>query len=276
MLGASVPIKTVRAEKATAGTLAANVKRAPIPSEGQNPVAAQSAAHAIAPELHATGATLSTAAAPVIDVKSDGKIDTSLRDANAVHQLAALWHVVLPEGEPCAAAQKVDLYCYKSNSGLAELRQLDRPAILTLRDEAGKIFYAIVTGINNSSVTVRNGSTTQTVSLNLLGKYFQGEFMTLWQAPQNFRPSLHPGERGADVDWLAIQLAKINGLKGPDANLAYDPALAKLVRNFQAAQGLRVDGIVGPKTYMLLNRIAGVQEPVLQVGAAVINSVTRK
>ena len=276
MLGASVPIKTVRAEKATAGTLAANVKRAPIPSEGQNPVAAQSAAHAIAPELHATGATLSTAAAPVIDVKTDSKLDTSLRDANAVHQLAALWHVVLPEGEPCAVAQKMDLHCYKSNSGLAELRQLDRPAILTLRDEAGKIFYAIVTGINNSSVTVRNGSNTQTVSLNLLGKYFQGEFMTLWQAPQNFRPSLHPGERGADVDWLAIQLAKINGLKGPDANLAYDPALAKLVRNFQAAQGLRVDGIVGPKTYMLLNRIAGVQEPVLQVGAAVFNSVTRK
>jgi general secretion pathway protein A len=268
VLGASVPIKTVRAEKPTVGTPAANVKKTPLPSEVQkpDPVAAQSAARAIAPESPAT------LAAPA----SDGKIDTSLRDADAVHQLAALWHVVLPEGDPCAAAQKMDLHCYKSNSGLAEVRQLDRPAILTLRDEAGKIFYAIVTGINNSSATVHNGSTTQTVSLNLLGKYFQGEFMTLWQAPQNFRPSLHPGERGADVDWLATQLTKLNGLKGPEANLAYDPALAKLVRNFQAAQGLKVDGIVGPKTYMLLNRTAGVQEPALQVGATVVDSMTRK
>ena len=232
-----------------------------------DPVAARPATAAITPVSPAV------LAAPI----ANDKIDTSVRDANAVYrQLAALWHVDLPEGEPCAAAQKMDLHCYKSNSGLAEVRQLDRPAILILRDETGKVFYALVTGIVDSSATIYNGSTKHTVSLNLLGKYFQGDFVTLWHAPQNFRPSLHIGERGADVDWLATQLARTNGLKIPDANLAYDPTLAKLVRNFQAAQGLKVDGIVGPKTYMLLNRTAGVQEPALQTGVVAVNAMARK
>lgn len=266
ILGDNLTIKTVRAEKPAATTKAVHAEKAAPQTEAPkpDPVAPQSAAPAIAAE---------SPAAPA----ADDTIDTSIRDANVVYrQLAELWHVVLPDGEPCAAAQKMDLHCYKSGSGLAELRQLDRPAILTLRDEAGKNFYALVTGINRSNATLHNGSTTQTVSLNVLGNYFQGEFMTLWHAQQGFRPSIHNGARGADVDWLATQLAKVNGLKEPNADQAYDPALARLVRNFQAAQGLKVDGIVGPKTYMLLNRIAGVQEPELQTGMTAANTASGK
>jgi len=263
MLGAYPAIKTASTEKSPHITKAPNAKKMPpVPPEVRT-VAAPSARPAIA-----TGSLT----APV----TDDKIDTSLRDADAIQQLAALWHVVLPAGEPCAAAQAMDLHCYRSNNGLAEVRQLDRPAILTLRDDAGKSFYALVTGMSASSATLHNGSTAQVISLNLLGKYFQGEFLTLWRAPQAFRASLHDGDHGPDVDWLATQLAAVNGLKEADANQPYDPALARLVRNFQAAQGLKVDGIVGPRTYMLLNRTAGIQEPALQTGVTAVNPATRK
>jgi general secretion pathway protein A len=90
-----------------------------------------------------------------------------------------------------------------------------------------------------------------------------GRFLTLWRAPPDFRATLKPGERGADVDWVAARLAVVNNYAQPEPGRQYDAALAREVRTFQAAQGLPADGIVGPKTMMALNGAAGVPEPKL-------------
>ena len=43
-------------------------------------------------------------------------------------------------------------------------------------------------------------------------------------------------------------------------------ALKARVRAFQLAQGLPADGLLGPLTFMQLNRAGGVDEPVLRTG----------
>jgi general secretion pathway protein A len=98
--------------------------------------------------------------------------------------------------------------------------------------------------------------------------------MTFWHAPNTYRIQLRAGDQGADVDWLAVQLAKMNGAQAPAPNQRFDQAMIKQVREFQSAQGLEVDGIVGPKTYMHLNSAAGIREPRLQHAAAAVNAAT--
>lgn len=193
----------------------------------------------------------------------------------AYRELAQLWGITLPDGEPCAVAQQKNVYCYKSGSGLAEIRQLDRPAILALRDDADKIHYAILTGLTNASATLRIGGASQTVSLIVLGRRFKGDFATFWRAPQSYRGKIAYGDRGEEIDWLAAQLAKLAGTQAPVPNQPLGPAVIKQVREFQSVQGLEVDGIVGPKTFMHLNNAAGIAEPRLKSSAAVVNPGVR-
>jgi general secretion pathway protein A len=186
-----------------------------------------------------------------------------------------LWGISLPEGEPCQAARKENLHCYKSSGGLAEIRQLDRPAILSMRDDTNKTYYALLIGLTNASAVLRIGSTDHSVTLVALGRRFRGDFTTLWRAPHTYRDTVSRGDRGADVDWLAAQMAKMNGIRQSVASRAFDQTMAMQVREFQSAQGLEVDGVVGPKTFMHLNSFAGVDEPRLTNNAAILNASGR-
>jgi general secretion pathway protein A len=194
----------------------------------------------------------------------------------AYRELAKQWDVILAEGEPCQAAGKENLRCYNSSSGLAEIRQLDRPAMLVLHDAENIPHYALLTGLTNVSATLLLDGAAHTVSLLALGRSFRGDFTTFWSAPESHRIQLRGGEQGADVDWLAVQLAKMNGTNEPMPNQPFDQAMLEQVREFQSAQGLEADGIVGPKTFMHLNGVAGIREPRLQHATAAMNAATEK
>jgi general secretion pathway protein A len=244
---------------------------------GAAPVApADTPAGAASPIQHASiPDTPAKAASPVLSEPADDAGSNS-RDANvAYRELARLWGISLPEGEPCQAARKENLHCYKSSGGLAEIRQLDRPAILSMRDDTNKTYYALLIGLTNASAVLRIGSTDHSITLVALGRRFRGDFATLWRAPHTYRDTVSRGDRGADVDWLAAQMAKMNGIRQPVASRAFDQTMSMQVREFQSAQGLEVDGIVGPKTFMHLNSFAGVDEPRLTNNAAILNASGR-
>jgi general secretion pathway protein A len=153
------------------------------------------------------------------------------------------------------------LHCFQSAGGLAELRQLGRPAIVALRDDAGVQRHVLLVGLSSAGAELQSGDRARLVSLVALGRRMPGRFLTLWRAPPDFRAPLKPGDRGADVDWVAARLSVVNDYAAPEPGRPYDAALAREVRAFQNAQGLSADGVVGPKTYMALNRAAGVPEP---------------
>jgi len=178
-------------------------------------------------------------------------------------ELASLWQVQLGEGEPCKAALAAGLHCFQSAGGLAELRQLGRPAIVTLRDNAGVQHYLPVVALGNAGAGLRIGNQVRLVSLVALGRRMPGRFLTLWRAPPEFRAHLRPGDKGPDVDWIAARLAVINGYEQPSPGRQYDAAMSREIRAFQSAQGLAPDGVIGPKTYMAINGASGVPEPQL-------------
>jgi general secretion pathway protein A len=69
------------------------------------------------------------------------------------------------------------------------------------------------------------------------------------------------------VDWIAARLADLNKSAVPAGARPLDEPTRRLLRSFQAAQNLKADGVAGPRTYMRLNQLSGVEEPRLLAAA---------
>ena len=76
------------------------------------------------------------------------------------------------------------------------------------------------------------------------------------------------------VDWVAGRLATLNGQEAPPAGQPFGQEMLRQVRQFQRANGLLADGVVGAVTAMQLNRAAGVEEPRLLAHLQGATSVT--
>ncbi len=207
-----------------------------------------------------------TQTAPVIT--SSLQADAGWPDRqNAYRQLAQLWGFTLPEGPPCQAAQQQRVACYVANDiGLNALAKLDRPAILTLQDQSNTTYYALLTGLTATSATLRTGNNngtgngSKTVPLAMLEAQFHGQLVTFWRTPSERDLAgmvFGPGTQGIEVDWIAAQLEQPLGQ-------GFNQTLKLQVQQFQRAHGLNADGIVGPMTFMYLNRAAGIDEPHLR------------
>lgn len=252
------------AEKPLPSSMATPSGDARAPGSGNPPMAGL--AKTSVPE---TGAATITPAADIEFGETQG-------EAFLYRRLALLWGATLPsdlssDGAACKLLRAMELRCYQSRGGLAELRQLDRPALVTLYNDAGKAHTALLTGLSVTGATIDFGGKAQTVSLMALGHRFRGEFVTLWRAPDAFREQLRAGDRGPEVDWIAEQLARQEGAPAPEPNRLFDAGMVRRVREFQGVHGLERDGVVGPKTFMYLNRIRGVDEPHLITGTAIVS-----
>ena len=184
----------------------------------------------------------------------------------ALRQLAALWGWDETAAPPCDDRHQSLLRCFRSKGGLARLRELDRPAVLRLYDETGTPYFALLVALDEDGARLQAGAAQQQVSIAQLTRHFRGEFVTLWRSPGGTSDALSPGQQGVAVDWVGAQLAHLHGTELPAARQPYNLTLHAQVRRFQRAQGLTVDGVVGPLTFMHLNRVAGVDEPRLLGG----------
>jgi general secretion pathway protein A len=180
--------------------------------------------------------------------------------ADALRELAQLWDAKLTPGDPCQAALKMNLRCYQGRGGLYELRLLDRPAVLTLHD-GPNLVYAVLAGLDDNTARLRVNGKSVTLGVAALAARFDGEYTTFWIAPRAFREQVPPGQKGPDVDWVATRLAYINGAPPPSPDRPLDSKMQRLLREFQARQNLKADGVTGPRTYMRLSQLGGVAEP---------------
>ena len=203
----------------------------------------------------------------------------STEDA-ALRELAPLWKVNLSgvdnsgtnPGDVCAAAQRSQVFCLRSKSNLAVIRQLNRPGVVTLFDAKDQPHYALLTALTSQTATLRAAGVSRAVPLWALAAVWRGDFATLWKAPADYRTMLQMGSVGRGVKQLALQLAALQGQPPPDVPpngvTVFDSALKAKVDAFQVSQGLTADGVVGPTTFMQLNRATGVDEPRLFAEAA--------
>jgi general secretion pathway protein A len=231
------------------------------------PHAAAPATGASAPAARAPAKTLPVAAAKPASTGTQAVLPLGRADeASALRALATRWGRALPDGQPCQVAYRIDLRCLQGRGGLYELRQLDRPAVITLREGAATR-YAVLVGMDEGSVTIDTGRQRERVDLATLAPRFTGEYTTFWKMSGGFRDQLALGDHGGDVDWIATRLSGLNRTETPPARQPFDARTQDLLRAFQQKQGLIADGVPGPRTYIRLNQLTGVEEPRLLAAA---------
>jgi len=226
------------------------------------------AAKPAAPATVVSGTDMDTS--PAVDLGAAEGSDYALR------QLAQLWGLALPAGEGCAGAARRNLRCLQGKGGLADLRVLDRPAMLKLNDDPVAPRYAVLTALDAHGATLLLGGKPQTLTAQALEARFDGEFITLRRAPHTWRDAVSAGDRGPDVDWLAARLAQLAGVAKPAGNRPLDATMQRLLREFQVAQQLKADGVAGPKTFIRLSQLGGIEEPRLLTTAPAQAAVAGK
>jgi len=250
-------------------TIVIGLQRAPAAATAKLPGAAlapaTSSAASAATRAVATSASGASASASGASFLTAAELPARFKaltrnEKDAWRELAPEWKLALDEGDPCIAAARAQVQCFRApSSSLALIRQLDRPGILMLRDDSDRPVYALLTGLTNDTATLRMAGVSQTVSLVSLATLWRGDFATFWRAPPGYAGKLVDAGAGPVAGWLAEQLAKLRGEHVP---IATDEAAWKArVSAFQLAQGLKPDGLAGPTTFMQLNRASGVDEP---------------
>jgi general secretion pathway protein A len=175
---------------------------------------------------------------------------------SALGKLFALWGTSYEpsRGRGCEQAARQGLECLFQKGSWAQLRTLNRPAILTLTDDIGRTHQVVLTGLTDETATVDLGGESREVPITAMSRYWFGDFLLLWRPPLAMAKALAPGMRGADVRWLRESVRTAQGLPAaPPGSDVYDDELVRLVQEFQREHRLAVDGVAGVQTQIVLD-----------------------
>jgi general secretion pathway protein A len=181
--------------------------------------------------------------------------DANTTDTAAFRRLLSLWGTAMTDDrDPCGQAQKAGLACLDQRGSWAQVRALNRPAILTLTDARGQRHRVVLSALDDQFATLDLGERNERVPLEEVSRDWFGDFTVVWKPKTSRTRPLSLGMQGDEVRWLRRSLNALNGAAAdPDRSDIYDQALAIAVQNFQREHRLNADGIAGLQTQVVLD-----------------------
>jgi general secretion pathway protein A len=196
------------------------------------------------------------AAAPVVSINALLAANSALTgDAAAFRRLLSLWGTAMADDKnPCGQAAKAGLSCLEQHGSWAQVRALNRPAILTLTDDQGQRHRVVLSALDDKFATLDLGEHNERVLIDELSRDWFGEFTVVWKPKTASTRPLSVGMHGDEVRWLRRSLNALRGASSdPERGDLYDEELAIAVQNFQREHRLNVDGIAGIQTLVMLD-----------------------
>jgi general secretion pathway protein A len=217
------------------------------------------ATQAVTPTPPAPVAASATRRAP--EVAQVLRAHANQTDADtAFARLFTLWSGSFRPGETgaCVQAAQQGLECLVQRGSWGQLRALNRPAVLILKDDQGFEHQVVVAELEDEFAGIDIGEARERVGVADLSKYWYGDYVALWRPQVSRARQLSAGMRGNDVRWLRSSLEKVHGVE-PTQSAAdvYDDQLVQLVEDFQRQHRLAVDGIAGVQTQIALDTALG-------------------
>jgi general secretion pathway protein A len=155
----------------------------------------------------------------------------------------------------CAALSREKIECFKTLGQWKDLRQLNRPAILTLTSGRGGVQHVLLRELGSDYAVLDTAEGPRRLPLDQLDLVWNGEFLLLWQREPD-DALIGPQSRGPAVVWLRQQLAGAEGRAlTPPVSGIFDEELQNALVRFQAAQGLDADGLAGARTLIALSNL---------------------
>jgi len=215
----------------------------------------------------APAATAPASAAPTLAALLSTYSSSTDTDS-AFQQLMSLWNAEYVPGkiDGCSQAATQGLRCLAQRGSFAQLRLLNRPAILMLSDDSGTTYQVVLRGLQDDTAQLQIGAQTAAVGVAELARYWFGDFVLLWRPGTRDVRDLSAGMHGALVRHLREQLGRWRGADGALAGSDnYDRDLMQAVEQFQRANRLTVDGVAGIETQVALDAaLATPDSPLLQ------------
>jgi general secretion pathway protein A len=219
-----------------------------------------------ASELSKPSSPASDSAEPKADFASLlAQLPSSSAAAWAAHD--GVWAWGPSERNPCAQGASQAWRCYASSkTTLAQLRQINRPGLITLYDAQGALRHALLTRLEAEHLTLAlatpAGLQTLRIPTGDLAPYWRGQFAAPWALPEALRTLPRPGGSLPAPDSAAAQALQALVTNPSDATPSTED-LALRLRRFQLAQGLTPDARLGNITLMQVARSAMPEQPQL-------------
>jgi general secretion pathway protein A len=179
---------------------------------------------------------------------------------SAFTQLLGLWGATYEPaaGRPCEQVAGQGLQCVADFGTFAQLKLINRPAILSLTDAAGAEHQVVLESLAGNVARIAVGEARYDIGMAELAAHWFGEYLVVWRPSIPMAKQLSLGMRGDEVRWLREALSQLEGTpvdaSRPDV---FDAGLVRLVEDFQRSRRLNVDGIAGVKTQLILDSALG-------------------
>ncbi|WP_342059635.1 MULTISPECIES: AAA family ATPase [Aeromonas] len=167
------------------------------------------------------------------------------------------------EEATCDDAPRAGLRCQEGEATLAELQALQYPALISLTDETGGLYYATLVSLGPDKASLLIGNQSWQVDRQWLSDAWGGSYTLLWRMPKGGVPLIGSNASAAQAQWLDNALSR--AMQQPDRKVSrFDATLKSKLQQFQREQGLTPDGIAGSNTLLRLNAVAGEPMPRLE------------
>jgi general secretion pathway protein A len=238
---------------------------APIQSSSDSPN------NAVAPGVHAVVPPATVRAPALAQILADPNIPTDTDSAfSALFTLWGLDYAQFAGGTGCERAIQAGLRCLFESGTWSNLRQLNRPAIIEIVDDAGLRHHLLVVKLTGEDATLQLAGQRYELGQNDVGRLWYGKYLALWNPPEVGERIIRRGMRGAAVAWVRDTLARY-GLARHSAPTSevFDTELEVQVKEFQRRHQLQDDGVVGKMTLVYLSSYSG------NASAPVLSSTTQ-
>ncbi|MNS05624.1 putative general secretion pathway protein A [compost metagenome] len=191
-------------------------------------------------------------------------INQALDPGVAMQNLYRVWgYQTELEESTCDDAPRAGLRCQEGEASLAQLQALQHPALISLTDETGGLYYATLVSLGPDKASLLIGNQSWQVDRQWLSDAWGGSYTLLWRMPKGGVTLIGSNAGATQVQWLDNALSR--AMQQPDRKVSrFDATLKNKLQQFQREQGLTPDGIAGSNTLLRLNAVAGEPMPRLE------------
>jgi general secretion pathway protein A len=197
--------------------------------------------------------------------------DRAMRDLTSA-QLALMKFVGATDASPanpCSNRAEQRFMCEKQTlNSWDELKDINRPALLTLVTPDKKWVYLFMVGLGESKVLARYEGEEIEVSWEEVAKAWNGDLIYVWSRPLEFQGAIQQGDKGDLVTWVAEQFARLDQQSSPLARQYYTDRLKTRVELFQSSNKIVPNGIFDAQTLRRLNEALGVDKTLVDLDKA--------